>query len=162
MTDLLPTLQEFYRDKLTAVLRHQAAALLVAQYDANNAYQYLINREDTQLGWVAQAIVRHGGEVPEDQSEPARPVTGKGIDAAAPLLEEDARDAQAFVDRWTPRVQALVNARERGMLEVILGETLEHKRFFEQARAGRTDLLGRRTASVGALVGQVLPTRWLE
>ena len=52
--------------------------------------------------------------------------------------------------------------RERGMLEVILGETLEHKRFFEQARAGRTDLLGRRTASVGALVGQVLPTRWLE
>jgi hypothetical protein len=48
------------------------------------------------------------------------------------------------------------------MLEVILGETLEQKRFFQQALAGRHDLLGRRTDDVGALVGKVLPTRWIE
>ncbi len=36
------------------------------------------------------------------------------------------------------------------MLNVILGETLEQKRFFEQALAGRHDLLGRRTEDVGA------------
>src|SRR5207248_7621078 len=59
------------------------------------------------------------------------------------VLQEDARDAQAFVDRWGPRVEAMTNARHRGMLRVVLGETLEQKRFFEQALAGRTDLLGR-------------------
>ena len=44
----------------------------------------------------------------------------------------------------------------------ILGETLEQKRFFEQALAGMTDLLGRRGAEVGERVGEVLPTRWIE
>ena len=41
------------------------------------------------------------------------------------------------------------NARHRSMLRVILGETLEHKRFFDQALAGRTDLLGRRADGAG-------------
>ena len=41
------------------------------------------------------------------------------------------------------------NARHRSLLRVILGETLEHKRFFEQALAGRTDLLGRRADGAG-------------
>ena len=31
MTDLLPVLQEFYRDKLAAVLEHQACARHVSQ-----------------------------------------------------------------------------------------------------------------------------------
>ena len=35
------------------------------------------------------------------------------------------------------------------MLNVILGETLEHKRFFDLALAGRTDLLGRRADGAG-------------
>ena len=43
-----------------------------------------------------------------------------------------------------------------------LGETLEQKRFFEQALAGDTDLLGRRGDEVGPRVGEVLPTRWIE
>lgn len=162
MTDLLALLQEFYRDKLTAVLRHQAAARYVAQYDANNTYQYIINREDTQLSWVGRAIVDLGGDVPPDVAEPDRKPSGKGAGAARPLFEEDVRDAQGFVDRWKPRVDAMNNARHQGMLRVILGETLEQKRFFEQALAGRTDLLGRRTKEVGELVGEVLPTRWIE
>jgi hypothetical protein len=56
----------------------------------------------------------------------------------------------------------MTNARYRGMLRVILGEVLEQKRFFEQALAGRDDLLGRRTEEVGPRVGEVLPTRWIE
>jgi hypothetical protein len=47
------------------------------------------------------------------------------------------------------------------MLKVILGETLEHKRFFDQALAGREDLLGRRADGAGT-EGYVLPTRWVE
>ena len=157
MTDLLPLLQEFYRDKLTAVLRHIAGARIVSDYDANNTYQYIINREEAQLSWVAQAIVELSGEVPA--ATDAQSDIGK--DARA-VIEQDARDAQSFVDRWRPRVEAMGNARHRRMLNVILGETLEQKRFYEQALAGRHDLLGRRTEDVGPLVGKVLPTRWIE
>ena len=56
MTDIVTLLQEFYRDKLVMMLRHAAAARVVPQYDANNTYQYIINREETQLGWIAKAI----------------------------------------------------------------------------------------------------------
>jgi hypothetical protein len=47
------------------------------------------------------------------------------------------------------------------MLNVILGETTEHQRFFEQALAGRKDLLGRRADGAGT-GGGVLPHRWVE
>ena len=161
MTDLLPLLQDFYRDKLTVVLRHIAGARLITQYDANNTYQYIVNREETQLSWVAQAIVGLGGEVPVAGQVEDR-VTAAKSKAMSSVLADDAREAQAFVERWQSRVDAMTNARHKGMLRVILGETLEQKRFFEQALAGRTDLLGRRTEDVGALVGSVLPTRWIE
>ena len=49
MTDLLPLLQEFYGEKLAQLLQHQAGSRLVRQYDANNTYQYIVNREETQL-----------------------------------------------------------------------------------------------------------------
>ena len=162
MTDVLPLLQEFYLDELGSLLRHQAAARYVPQYDANNAYQYIVNREETHLSWVGRAIVDLGGEVPGGPTEPDRKPSGKGAAASKTLFDEDARDSQAFVDRWKPRVEAMTNARHRGMLRVILGEVLEQKRFFEQALAGRVDLLGRRTEGVGKLEGAVLSTRWVE
>jgi hypothetical protein len=46
------------------------------------------------------------------------------------------------------------------MLNVILGETEEHRRFFDLALAGRADLLGRRADGAGT-GGGVLPTRWV-
>ena len=161
MTDLLPLLEEFHREKLAMVLRHQAAARLVGQYDVNNTYQYIITREDAQLSWLAIAIQELGGHLAED-CEPVRAVMGKGAEATRQVIAEDARDAQAFVDRWQPRVEAMANARQRGMLRVILGETLEQKRFFAQALAGRTDLLGRRGEQLGPSHGVVLPSRWIE
>jgi hypothetical protein len=162
VSGLSSLLQEFYRDKLTAMLKHQAAARFVGQYDVNNTYQYIIGREEVQLSWVAAAIRDLGGQ-PPDQAEPLRAADGKGEKAVLALFDEDARDAQAFVDRWRPRVETLTNARHRNMLRVILGEALEQKRFFEQARAGRTDLLGRRAVEiVGPSHGEVLPTRWIE
>ena len=47
------------------------------------------------------------------------------------------------------------------MLAVILGEVLEQQRFFEQALAGRTDLLGRRGQNLEPAQGEVLPSRWV-
>jgi hypothetical protein len=162
VTDLLPTLQEFHREKLAAIAAHEAAAVHVAQYDFNNAYQYILNREETALSWVAAAIAALGGTVVSQAPVTDRTASAKGAGGMNRLFDEDAKDAQAFVDRWRPRVEALTNARHRGMLRVILGETLEQKRFFEQASAGQVDLLGRRDAAAGARVGSVLPSRWIE
>ena len=162
MTDLLPLLDEFHRDKLSELLRHQAGARLVGQYDVNNAYQYIINRDEVQLAWIAAAISELGAAVTDDVAEPERRASGRGPSASNAIVEEDALAAQAFVDRWRPRVEAMTNARQRGMLRVVLGETLEQKRFFDQARAGQTDLLGRRSEHCGSRIGGVLPTRWIE
>jgi hypothetical protein len=160
VTDLLPLLQDFHREKLTMLLRHEAGARLVGQYDINNTYQYIINREEVQLSWLATAIAELGG-APAAVPAAARDASGKPAAAMARVLEEDARDMQAFVDRWKPRVDAMLNARHAKMLRVILGESLEAKRFYDQAIAGRTDLLGKRGAQVGPSHGVVLPFRWV-
>ena len=162
MTDVIALLQEFAREKLASLLRHQSSARFVSQYDVNNTYQYIINREEVQLTWVAKAIEELGGAVPADTSAPERSPAGKAADAARAVIEEDARDAQAFVDRWRVRIDGMPNARHAKMLRVVLGEVLEAKRFFEQALAGRTDLLGRRGATLGPSHGDVLPSRWIE
>lgn len=162
MNALVELLEEFYRDKLTVLLRHEAGARLVAQYDVNNTYQYIINRDEVQLTWVSAAIGELGGAIGDAPAPTRTIVGGKKTDAAHAIIEEDAHDAQTFVDRWRSRVEAMTNARHRGMLRVVLGETLEQKRFFEQALAGRTDLLGRRAEQLGPSHGEVLPTRWIE
>ena len=162
MTDLLPLLQEFHEAKLNTLLRHLAGARLIRQYDINNAYQYLINRDETHLSWLAAAIVDLGGSVRDSADEPSRPTGNNPVATARAVLEDDSREAQTFVDMWRPRVDVMTHARHRGMLRVILGETLEQKRSFEQALAGQLDLLGRRPDHVGARVGEVLPNRWVE
>ena len=157
MTDLLAVLQDFYRERLTMLLAHGAGARFARQYDVNNTYQYIINRDEVQLSWIADAIGALGGTLPE-VTEPVRTAPA----GVAPILEQDARDSQAFVDRWRPRITAMRNARQAKMLNLILGEVLEQKRFFEQALAGRTDLLGRRGDQLGPSHGEVLSARWIE
>lgn len=159
-TELLALLRDFYGHKLVMRQRHVAAARYVPHYDFNNAYQYVIAREDVQLNWLQDAISDQGGEV-EGVTEPEIQPTGKGDAGQAELIAADRDAAQAFVDTWRPRLEEMPNARHRSMLRVILGETLEHKRFFEQALAGRTDLLGRRADGAGT-GGGVLPVRWME
>ena len=161
MTDLLLLLEEFHRDKLAMFLRHEAGARLVGQYDVNNTYQYIINREEAQLSWLAKAVAELGGPTAGEVG-PQRVAAGSVTGTARAVLQDDARDAQAFVERWRPRVEAMTNARHRGMLRVILGETLEQQRFFEQALAGRTDLLGRREEQLAPSHGEVLSSRWIE
>ncbi len=47
------------------------------------------------------------------------------------------------------------------MLQVILGEMLEHKRLFEQASQGRTDIIGT-ALPINERRGKVLDRRWIE
>jgi hypothetical protein len=159
VSDLAALLLEFYRDKLAMYLRHLTGARQVVQYDANNTYQYIVNRDDVQLTWIAKAIEELGGTVPENPALPA----DDGRKATDPrIFVDDAAESQAFVDRWRPRIETMSNARHAKMLRVILGEVLEQKRFFEQAAAGRVDLLGRRQLNLEPARGEVLPGRWIE
>ena len=158
--DLLQLLTEFYRDKASLRQRHAAAARLVQNYDFNNTYQYVINREDIQIQWVESAIADMGGKT-EPVAEPALTPQGKGEQAQTAVIRVDRDGMQAFVDRWRDRVEKMTNARHRNMLRVILGETLEHKRFFEQMLSGRQDLLGR-SADGARTAGAVISTRWVE
>lgn len=159
-TELLDLLREFYRDKLALLRRHVAAARHVPNYEFNNAYQYVIARDDVHAAWLRDAITDMDGQL-DEVAEPEIKVTAKGDAAQTEVIAQDRDAAQAFVDKWRPRVEAMNHARHKILLRVVLGETLEQKRFFEQAVAGRTDLLGRRADGAGT-EGVVLPTRWVE
>ena len=156
--ELLEFMTAFYRDKLTIRNRHVAAARFVSDYNINNTYQYVINRDDMHVRWLQDAIVDLGG-TPEDLPLPDLDA-GKGSDAQTKMLTADRDAVRKLVERWRERVEALPNARHRSMLRVILGESLEQQRFFEQGLAGRADLLGRRADGAGTGDG-VLSTRWV-
>ena len=155
--DLLELLREFYREKSALRARHVAGARLVGDYNFNNTYQYVINREDVHLAWLRDAIADLGG-TPEDAAEPKVDFTGSN--ALRLIFTEDSKQAQAFVDRWRNRIEPITNARHKTMLRLMLGEVLEQKRFFDMALAGRQDLLGRRADGMGT-PGKVLGTRWV-
>ncbi len=159
-TELIDLLRTFYQEKSAMHSRHVAAARHVVDYNFNNTYQYVINREDLHLSWIRDALSELGGAVPDDPAEPQIQTRGKAIDAQASVVREDRDGAQAFVERWRPKVENVTNARNRSMLRVILGETLEATRFFDQMIAGREDLLGRRADGAGT-PGEVIPTRWV-
>ena len=156
---MLELLREFHRDKFVMRHQHAAAARHVTDYNFNNTYQYIIAREDMHLRWLVDAIADLGGQ-PDESPAPDISPTGKGAAMQASLIGADRDGAARFVEKWRPRVDALPNARHRSMLRVIIGETLEHQRFFDLALAGREDLLGRRADGAGT-PGEVLPTRWV-
>ena len=163
---LQQTLTEFAADRLALLERHEAAARAVSHYDFNNAYQYVINRDETQLGWLQAALAEFSAPLPPPSAAlPVPDVPKQRAQAAATafraILEDDARQLAAFVDRWRLRVDATSHARHRLMLGVILGESREQQRMFEQAASGIEDVLGRRTGGVPRR-GSVLPVRWLE
>jgi hypothetical protein len=164
--ELRSFLTEFSADRLALIQRHEAAARVVSHYDFNNAYQYVIAREETHLQWIETALTELGAPIP-----PAAPIAavsepGKGRKSSDAsnfqnILNEDARLLGGFVDKWRDRVKGLDHARHRTMLDVVLGESLEHKRLFEQGASGLEDVIGRRTGGVER-VGEVLPARWQE
>ncbi|MBI4265186.1 MAG: hypothetical protein HY657_12490 [Acidobacteria bacterium] len=165
-TELRQILVECAADRLALLQRHEAGARAVSHYDFNNTYQYVIAREEVQLTWLQAALAEYGVPLPPPSSAltvPAVPKQGKKVSPSAfrGILDDDARQLGAFVDRWRARVAAMTHARHRIMLDVVLGESLEHKRLFEQAAEGFEDVLGRRTGGVPRQ-GAVLPIRWME
>jgi hypothetical protein len=159
-TDLQHLIREFYLARLALLMRHEDVARHVSDYDVNNAYQYIVNREETHVSWLQHALLDLQGTIPDDPSSAVLAAPGKG-DAWKKLAAEDAHANRQFVDAWRPRVEAVTNARHKGMLKVVLGEMLEHTRLFDQAAAGNTDLIGTHLA-INERRGVVADRRWME
>ena len=163
--DLKKFLTDFSGERLALLQRHEAAARVVSHYDFNNTYQYVIAREETHLSWLESALVEIGATLPQTTLPlplPDAPAGKKGeVAVYRDILAGDAKFLGAFVARWRDRVATVSHARHQTMLGVVIGESLEHQRLFEQAAAGFEDVLGRRSGGV-ARVGAVLPDRWQE
>ena len=90
--------------RLALLQRHVASARTVTDYDINNAYQYIVAREETHVYWVHRALLDVGATVPAD--------AGRADDrrraACATSPPATPRANHAFVDTWTPRVAAVI------------------------------------------------------
>jgi len=154
---LAELIRDMYLERVSLLMRHEDVAQVVTDYDINNAYQYIIAREQTHLSWLQHALLDLGATLVNDPSRgPA--LSAKG-DAWKSLAADDAKANAQFVEKWRPKVETVSNARHKGMLKVILGETLEHKRLFDQAASGNRELIGK-SLEINDHPGAVMANRW--
>ena len=158
-TELVALLQECYRDRLALVERHKAVSVHVSNYDANNTYQYVVNREETHLQWLGDSLVELGAPLPANPEGPSVTLD-RSKDAWKAAAAEDARAGAAFLAKWRPRVETLSHARNQTMLRLMLGEVQEQTRLIEQVSAGQADVLGHSAVGAGSR-GVVAGARWI-
>ncbi len=154
---LAEVIRDVYLERVSLLMRHENVAQTITDYDINNAYQYIIAREETHLSWLQHALLDLGAQLVNDP--PRGPALSAKGDAWKAFASEDARANAAFVEKWRPTIETVTHARHKGMLKVILGESMEHKRLFEQAAAGRQDLIGR-SLEINDHSGDVMASRW--
>jgi Mn-containing catalase len=160
-TELQTLIRDFYLERLALLMQHESVARHMSDYDVNNAYQYVIAREETHVSWLQHALLDLGVQIPADPARPDIKPARKGKDGILELSATDASDNKRFVDKWRERVEQMTHARHKGMLRVVLGEMLEHARLFEQASQGRTDIIGT-PLPIHTRRGEVIGTRWIE
>ena len=76
--ELKKFLTEIAAERLALLLRHEAAARVVGNYDFNNTYQYVIAREQTHLEWLQSALSELGATVPQSTLPLTTPEAPKG------------------------------------------------------------------------------------
>ena len=108
--ELVALLQECYRDRLALVERHKAVAVHVSNYDANNTYQYVINREETHLEWLGDSLVDLGAPLPANPAGPSITLD-RSKDAWKAAAADDARSGAVTPKSSSP---AVANATARG------------------------------------------------
>jgi len=155
---LAELIRDMYLERVSLLMRHEDVAQVVPDYDINNAYQYIIAREQTHLSWLQHALLDLGAPLVDD---PARgPVLKAKGDAWKAMAGDDSKGNAKFVEKWRARIDEVSNARQKGMLNVILGETLEHKRLFDQAASGNKNLIGTSLA-INDHSGDVMSVRFV-
>jgi len=155
---LADLIRDFYLERVALLMRHEDVAVTVTDYDINNAYQYIIAREQTHLSWLQHALLDLGAALPADPARGGK-LSVKG-DAWKGLAGDDAASNAKFVEKWRGQVETVSHARHKGMLKVILGEMLEHKRLFDQAAQGRRDLIGK-SLDINDHSGDVMGVRFV-
>lgn len=156
-SNLADLIRDFLIERTGLLMRHEDVARQIPDYDINNAYQYIVAREQTHLSWLQHALLDLAAPLPADPARQAV-AAGKG-DAWKALAADDARDNAKFVEKWRARVDGISHARHKGMLKIVLGEMLEHKRLFDQAAAGNKNLIGTSLA-INDHSGVVMSDRW--
>ena len=95
--DLQTLIASIAAERLALIQRHEASARVVANYDFNNTYQYIIAREETHLSWLQNALAEFGATLPA--ASPVLP------DPQAPRkrysweIEEEAEQARPDAER---------------------------------------------------------------
>ena len=92
-SNLADLIRDFLLERTSLLMRHEDVAQQVPDYDINNAYQYIIAREQTHLSWLQHALLDLGAPLPADPPRQAVAV-GKG-DAWKALAADDARVERA-------------------------------------------------------------------
>ena len=156
---LADLIRDFYLERVALLMRHEDVAVTITDYDINNAYQYIIAREQTHLSWLQHALLDLGASLADDPTSTVQ-VSPVKSDGWKSYCAEDAQANAKFVEKWRPKLDTVTNARHKGMLKVILGETLEHKRLFDQAAQGRRDLIGK-SLEINDHSGDVMADRFV-
>ena len=64
-------------------MRHEDVAQLVTDYDINNAYQYIIAREETHVSWLQHALLDLGAPLAgRSAARPALSAQGRCVEGA--------------------------------------------------------------------------------
>src|SRR5215510_14795879 len=106
MSELKKLLTEFAAGRVALIERHEASARTVSHYDFNNTYQYVINREETHLAWLQNALAEYSAVLPPAGAgalpAPPAPTRGRKVESGAfrSILEDDAQYLGGFVDKW--------------------------------------------------------------
>ena len=153
--ELLNLLKDFHRQTLELFKARQTNAQSVGAYDANNSYQQIIGRQEVHLRWLSDAIASLGDTAADSADQISGTASAEKIRS---IIDRDAASQKALIDRWTPIVRTVTNARHRKLLELILGEMHEHLRMLQQAAESRPDVLGRH-ADGKVLRGTVIAAR---
>ena len=65
---LAELIRDIYLERVSLLMRHEDVAQVVTDYDINNAYQYIIAREQTHLSWLQHALLDLGAPLVNDPS----------------------------------------------------------------------------------------------
>ena len=113
--ELVTLLQDFYRETSELLLSRQARARSVTSYEANNAYQQVLGRQDVHLRWVSDAITDLGGTIPEVGIDESEASAAKGTDVNT-IVDE------SYVRKIVPRLKA---AGATGIVEYPISKIID-------------------------------------
>ena len=80
---LAELIRDIYLERVSLLMRHEDVAQVITDYDINNAYQYIIAREQTHLSWLQHALLDLGATlVGRSATRTGAVGQGRGVEVA--------------------------------------------------------------------------------